>query len=89
MSVLVPNQRTIFPGFVADRDGAGEEPAVLAVLAAQRERVFPRLARVARTLNALDHAIDVVGVLHLLPAPALHVLERQAGVVEPALCCTR
>ena len=44
MSVLVPNQRTILPDSSRMADSAREEPAVLAVLAAQRKRVFPRLA---------------------------------------------
>ena len=83
MSVLVPNQRTIWPS-ASQMGSAGEEPAVLAVFAAQRERVLPRLAAVPRLLDALHNALDVVGVMHLLPAPALHLFQRRAGVIEPA-----
>ena len=34
--------------------------------------------------SSREHALDVVGVMHLLPAPALHLFQRRAGVIEPA-----
>ena len=49
------------PVGIAYRHGTGKEPAILAVLAAQREGVFPKLAAVPGVGDAFQHAIPVVG----------------------------
>jgi len=79
---------------IPDRHGARQEPPVLPVRAAQRECVLPRLARVPGALDARDGSAHMIGVMNLAPAPALHLLQRRAGVfvptpvvpVDPALC---
>jgi hypothetical protein len=70
---------------VLDRQRAGQKPAILAGLAAERECVLPRLACLEGVSDALDDPVHVIGVVHFLPAPALHLLERGAGVLVPAL----
>src|SRR5262249_49981001 len=69
---------------VADRQGAREEPPVGTVAPAQGKRVLPGRAVLEAAADAADDAVDVIGMMHLLPAPALHLLERRARVVVPA-----
>jgi len=73
------------PARVPKRLGAGEEPAEAAVPATQREGVLPALARFDAMTEARRDALHMVGVVHGLPAPALHLLETGSGVVVPAL----
>src|SRR6185437_9205522 len=37
-----------------------------------------------RTLDALDHAVHVVRMMHRLPAPPPHLFERRPGEIIPA-----
>src|SRR5262249_34012811 len=66
-----------------------EEPAVLAVLPTQRERIVPRLPGLGGSLDPCDDTLQVIGMLDFRPVPALHLLEGQACVIEPALVVPR
>jgi hypothetical protein len=70
---------------VANRQCAGEKPAVLSVLASEREGVFPGRAGREAPLDALNDLLDVVGVVDCSPPPPLHLIEGGTGVVVPAL----
>src|SRR6185437_9153606 len=74
-----------FSASASDGNSAGKEPAVLAVFASQRKGVLPDFAGLPGMLDALDHTVDVVGVLDLLPSPTLHFFQTCASVIEPAL----
>jgi hypothetical protein len=80
---LVPNQRTTWPT-VAHR-GARQEPAELAVRAADRELHVERIAGADRIVPALHHHRQHVRVDRRLPAPADQLLGRAAAVLVPAL----
>ena len=54
------------------------------VFAAQGKGVFPRLALFEMRAPFVNHARKMVRVNHLVPAPALHLLQRRAGVFIPA-----
>ena len=84
-SVLVPNQRTTSAGLIADWQSTREKPAVAAIATAQRECVLPGRPGLEALADPLHHTVDVIGMVHLLPAPPLHLFERRAGVVVPAL----
>ena len=71
-------------GLITDRQRARQEPAIFAVPATQRKGVLPRFAAVPGFLDACDHAVDVIRVMHALPTPALHLLQRRTRVVVPA-----
>src|SRR5262249_304125 len=70
---------------VKDGEGPGEKPTILTVFASQREGIFPWLGGRKGNLNALDDAIDLIGMMHLLPAPSLHFLQGSSGVLIPAV----
>src|SRR5258705_5984133 len=70
---------------IADWISPGEEPAKLPILCAQGKGVLPKLTYVQMMTKLLDHAIDVFGMVHALPAPALHLFQSGSGVLEPAL----
>ena len=70
-------------GFIADGQSAREKPAIASVSATQRKRVLPRRTVFETLPNALDDAIDMFRMVHLLPAPAFHFVERSPRVVVP------
>ena len=70
---------------VPHRLGARQEPAPHAVVPAQRERVLPLLARLEAMGEPGHDPVDLRRVVHPLPAPALHLVEVEAGVLHPAL----
>src|ERR1700730_10709957 len=70
---------------IADWQRPRKKPPVLALFASERKRVFPRLASVERMPNFLNHSVDVIWMMDLLPAPALPFLKGRAGVIEPTL----
>ena len=72
------------PRIIAERESAREEPPIPASMAAQREGVLPGLAARDVPAELLGDARDVLGVVELLPAPTLHLLERRPGEFEPA-----
>ena len=72
-------------GRVADGPRPAQKPAVLPVVPPQREGVFPGLARGDARQVALVDAGHQLGVVHLLPAPALHFLQPGARVIVPLL----
>src|SRR5579871_738195 len=82
-SVLVPNQRMTSPASL--RIGRAQEPAVVAILATQGERVLPRRAAFETVSDALDDPIYMIRVMDLLPAPTLHLWERCPGIFIPTL----
>jgi hypothetical protein len=43
-----------------------------------------RLAGLKTLFDALDDTVDMLGVMNFLSSPALHLVERGAGVVVPA-----
>src|ERR1043166_9595875 len=57
--------------FVANRYGAGEEPAIAAVAASQWKGIFPHFAGFPRTLDERDYTFQMIRVQHLGPTPAL------------------
>ena len=69
----------------SDRDGSGEEPSVVSVSAQDWEGVFPGLSTPQVILELGHDAVEMVRVMNRLPAPALHLFEGGAGVVEPSL----
>src|SRR6516162_4965591 len=71
-------------GFVANGKSARQEPAVVTVVTAQRKRIFPRLTSLEALSYALNNAINMVGMMHFLPTPALHLFKRRSCVVVPA-----
>src|SRR5690606_24343862 len=71
--------------FVANRQGTGEEPAVLAVLAAQGEGFLPDRTDRHGALHRGAHPDVMVGMMHRTPAQGAHGFQRGAGVVVPAL----
>ena len=73
------------PLVVPDRDGSGEEPSVVSVSAQDWEGVFPGLSTPQVILELGHDAVEMVRVMDRLPAPALHLFEGGAGVVEPSL----
>ena len=70
---------------VADRQSTRQKPSVVAILAPERKRVLPWGAGFEALPNAFNDAIDMVGMVDFLPAPALHVFEGHSRVVEPTL----
>src|SRR4029079_15340607 len=73
------------PGFVANRHGPRKEPAILAAPAAQWEGIVPYFSGNEGVLDAVHHAPDLIWMVHLLPAPSLHLLECGPSVIVPAL----
>ena len=73
------------PGGTAHRHGAGQEPAVLAVVPAQREGVLPGLSSPDGAEEAVGGAVDMVGVVDDAPVPAFRLARLCAGEVVPAL----
>jgi hypothetical protein len=69
---------------VAHRVDPGQEPAVLAVRAADRIFHLERVAAAHGRLPALHHQRQHTRIAGRLPAPADHLVGRGAGVVEPA-----
>ena len=80
-----PEPTNHFSVCIADRHGTREKPAIRAILASQRKSVLPRLSRIPRMLEACHHAIDVIGMVHLFPSPALHLFDCRARVIQPTL----
>ncbi len=74
-----------FPGPIPDRHGAREEPPEAPVFPAQRKRVLPHFAALQVLPPLFRHLHDVLGMVHFLPAPALHLRQRGAGEVKPPL----
>src|SRR5205807_1156024 len=74
-----------FSGGVANRNGAGEEPAILTIFAAHGKGIFPDFAGFEEAFEFLDDRLNVIGMKNPLPAPTLDLFEGGAGVVEPAL----
>src|SRR5262249_19118609 len=70
---------------VADRQSARQKPPIGAVLAPERKRVLPGRAGFEALSHALDDTIHMLGMVHFLPSPPLHLFERRPGVVVPAL----
>src|SRR3984957_20903476 len=70
---------------IADRNCLREEPAVVAIPAAEGECVFPELAILETSADVVHHPSHVVWVMYRLPAAAGHLLQRSARVVKPAL----
>jgi hypothetical protein len=81
---LVPNQLTIAP--VSSRiGGAGQEPAIIAVLPAHGIGVFPFHPGRDIGIELGDHAIDMIGVVHRQPPAMEAFLFSQSGEIVPAL----
>ena len=59
---------------IAQGDGAGKEPPVLAVLAAEGEGVIPRRTFQDAAAIALEGPFGVVGMMDGAPAPPFHLL---------------
>src|SRR5258705_9557454 len=72
-------------GFIANGQSARKEPAIAAIPTAHGERILPWLAAFETLPDALDHTIDMIGMVDLLPAPALHLFKGRPGEVVPAL----
>jgi len=73
------------PVCIAQRANPGQEPAEDAVLAAEGKFHLQWGAGRERATPAGDDRVDHRRVVDRLPAPALHLLERRAGVFVPAL----
>src|SRR5690349_7021901 len=74
-----------FPVSVKNGQRPRQKPAIFSTLAPERERIFPWLAGPESDLQAFDHSSDFIRVMHFLPAPALHLFERRAGVIIPSV----
>jgi len=70
---------------VANGQRPGEEPAVLAVLAAQREGLLPDGADGEGTLHRGADPLVMIGMVDRAPTQRAHGLAGGAGVVVPAL----
>ena len=69
---------------VLDGERAREEPAVLAVVAAQGKRVLPGDPGGNSGRPFAHHRADVVGVVDVPPAPSAHLFGDGAGELVPA-----
>src|SRR6516162_841769 len=78
-----PTDHLVF--FIFDRESARKEPSVLAILAAQRKGIFPRLSCVKGDFDTFDYSAHFIRVMNFLPTPSLHLFERRAGVIVPAI----
>src|SRR6185437_7087658 len=67
------------------RHRPGKEPSILSVAPPQRERIFPWFPGVPGVLNPCDDAIHMIRMMNGFPPPTLHLLQRRARIIEPAL----
>src|SRR5579859_221481 len=70
---------------VPDRYRSGKKPAILPVLGPQRKGVLPGLSALETRANLVDDTLDVIGMMHFLPAPACHVFQGRPSVLVPPL----
>ncbi len=72
-------------GIVVERLGTGEMPAKNAVVAAERESIFPAYAGGDGSFPLFDDAREFFGIMNGLPAPPFLLLGGGAGVFIPAV----
>src|SRR6185295_13629413 len=70
---------------VEDRKCTREKPSVFTRLAPQWKGILPRFAGGKGLFDAFHYAPDLIGMVGLLPSPALHLLQSCAGVVVPPI----
>jgi hypothetical protein len=70
---------------VFNRKRARQKPPVFTTLTSQGKRIFPWDAGREGRFNSFDDSTDFVRMMDFLPAPTLHVFERGAGIVVPAI----
>jgi hypothetical protein len=70
-------------GVVTDGKGAQQKTPIITVSTAHGKCVLPRPTVFKTLSDARDDAIDMVGMMHLLPSPALHLFECGPGIVVP------
>src|SRR5258705_383019 len=61
-----------FASFIADGQCAREKPAVVSISTTKGECILPWRATFETAADTLNDRSDVVGMVHLLPAPPFH-----------------